>query len=867
MTLQVGVRVGPYEVTGTLGTGGMGEVYRARDARLKRNVALKILPTTFADDPDRLARFQGEAEVLASLNHPNIAALYGLEDAENTKALVMELVEGPTLAERIAQGPVDVEEVIPIARQIAEALEAAHEQGIIHRDLKPANLKVRADGMVKVLDFGLAKALEPAGAASMESQSPTVTSPRKTRDGLVLGTPGYMSPEQARGKPVDKRTDIWAFGCVLYEMLAGRVAFEGETVSDMLVAVLSREPDWRVLPEATPAALRALVRRCLEKDPRQRLRDIGDARIELETAVAGASSSASESISSGSAVVPTAGMSRRRVLAGGAAVGLLGIGAGAGAVAWRRPRPATSPTYHRLTYRRGMIRTARFAPDYQTVLYGALWDGDVCRIYSVRPESPESAPLNLPPATPLAVSVSGELALALGSHLRGTFQYGTLARVPLSGGAPRELLEDTKFADWSPDGRDLAVVRRAGDQEQLEFPVGNVVAEPSTAGGGFSFPRVSPDGDRVAFFELTFGLSGRVVVVDRRARKTFVSPSYPNVFGLAWKGNEIWFTAADERPLLRNVIHAVTPDGVARVVSRIPGNASLHDVTPDGRVLMARTDDRSGITVLAPGQTQEQDLNWLDAPFPTGLSRDGRTMLFTENGVGGGAAGSVYLRSTDGSPAVRLGDGAATALSPDGKWALTRRPGLSPYLDLLPTGAGQVRRIEHPGMIYFSARWTPHSARVAVRAQEGNRSPRIYLLDLDNGRLDPITPDGAVSAGSWALSPDGAMVAVASGPAVVLYPIAGGDGRPAPGLTGPQLIVAWIDGGLLVSEDLNPTALRRIFQVDPVSGRRVLWREFVPRDPAGVMNMNMPVVTPDGRAYSYGWHRAISDLYLVDGLA
>ena len=686
----------------------------------------------------------------------------------------------------------------------------------------------------------------------------------------MLGTPGYMSPEQARGKPVDKRTDIWAFGCVLYELLAGRVAFEGETVSDMLVAVLSREPDWRVLPEATPATLRALVRRCLEKDPRQRLRDIGDARIELETAVAGASSSPSESISSGSALVPTSGVSRRQVLAGGAALGFLGIGVGAGTVAWRRPRPATSPTYHRLTYRRGMIRTARFAPDYQTVLYGALWDGDVCRIYSVRPESPESAALNLPPANPLAVSVSGELALALGSHFRGAMPYGTLARVPLSGGAPRELLEDTKFADWSPDGRDLAVVRLAGNQEQLEFPVGNVVAEPSTAGGGFSFPRVSPDGDRVAFFELTVAgaLFGRVAVVDRRARKTFVSPSYPNAFGLAWKGNEVWFTAADERPLFRNAIHAVTLDGVARVVSRIPGNASLHDVTPDGRVLMARTDDRGGIAVLAPGQTLEQDLNWLDASVPTGLSWDGRTILFTENGVGGGAGGSVYLRSTSGSPAVRLGDGWAAALSPDGKWALTRRPGASsPYLDLLPTGPGQARRIEHPGTVYFTARWTPHTARVAVRAQEGNRSPRIYLLDLDNGRLDPIMPDGAVSDGSWALSPDGAMVAVASGPAVVLYPIAGGDGRPAPGLTGPQLIVGWIDGGLLVSEDLSPVALRRIFQVDPESGRRVLWREFVPRDPAGVMNVYSPVVTPDGRAYSYALHRAISDLYLVDGLA
>ena len=774
MTLQVGVRLGPYEVTGTLGAGGMGEVYRARDTRLKRNVALKILPTTFADDPDRLARFQGEAEVLASLNHPNIAALYGLEDAGNTKALIMELVEGPTLAERIAQGPIAVVDVIPIARQIAEALEAAHEQGIIHRDLKPANVKVRADGMVKVLDFGLAKALEPAGAAPMESQSPTVTSPRKTRDGLVLGTPGYMSPEQARGKPVDKRTDIWAFGCVLYELLAGRVAFEGETVSDMLVAVLSREPDWRVLPEATPATLRALVRRCLEKDPRQRLRDIGDARIELETAVAGASSSPSESISSGSALVPTSGMSRRQVLAGGAALGFLGIGVGAGAVAWRRPRPATSPTYQRLTYRRGMIRTARFAPDYQTVLYGALWDGDVCRIYSVRPESPESAPLNLPPATPLAVSVSGELALALGSHLRGIMTYGTLARVPLAGGAPRELLEATKFADWSPDGRDLAVVRRAGNQEQLEFPVGNVVAEPSTAGGGFSFPRVSPDGDRVAFFELTVAgaLFGRVAVVDRRARKTFVSPSYPNAFGLAWKGNEIWFTAADERPLLskRHSCRDAGWRGARRVAhsgQRQPSRCDTGRPSPDGpdrrqrgnRGSGARSDPGAGLELARRLGSCRSFAGWSnDSVHRRGCWRRGwwfglppQHQRFASGAVGGRRCGCTIAgrQMGVGSRARTViplsGPAANRAGAGDDESSIPARS--TSARDGHPTApasqSARKRGIDRPG--FTSSTWT---TAVSIRSCRTARS----------------------ADGSWALSPDGAMVAVASGPAVVLYP-------------------------------------------------------------------------------------------------
>ena len=290
MHLEPGRRLGPYEVLSALGAGGMGEVYRARDTKLDRDVALKVLPEAFTADPERLARFAREAKVLASLSHPNIAGIHGLEEADGTRALVLELVEGPTLAERIAQGPIPLEEALEIARQIAEALEAAHERGIVHRDLKPANVKLQPDGTastgrVKVLDFGLAKALEPAagGAAAELSRSPTLSfSAAATRMGVILGTAAYMAPEQARGRPVDRRADIWAFGCVLFEMLTRRRAFSGEDVSDTLAAVLREEPDWESLPDGTPAALRRLLRRCLQKDPRRRLRDMGDVRLEIE---------------------------------------------------------------------------------------------------------------------------------------------------------------------------------------------------------------------------------------------------------------------------------------------------------------------------------------------------------------------------------------------------------------------------------------------------------------------------------------------------------------------------------------------------------------------------------------------------------
>ena len=509
MPLQPGTRIGPYEVGDLLGAGGMGEVYRAHDVRLGRDVALKTLPAAFVADPDRVARFEREARILATLNQPNIATIHGFENEGGVLALVMELVEGETLDERLRRTALPgrglpLPTAVHLARQIVAALDAAHEKGIVHRDLKPANIKLTPDDEVKVLDFGLAKSFE-SGLAAQDGSSPTLASSAMTRLGVVLGTVGYMSPEQARGQPLDRRTDIWAFGCILYEMLAGRPPFAGGSVSDIIAAVLGADVDFGALPADVPVGARKLVARCLERSTKARLRDIADARLYLEddqTAAASATERPAPPLPA------SAGISRRSVLAGGAALGLLG--AGAGALVARRTMPAASgapASYQRLTFRRGMIRTARFGPDFRTILYGALWDGDVCQVYSVRPDSPESGALPLPPAMPLAVSASGELALALGTHVRGIMPYGTLARVPLSGGAPRELQEHVKYADWSADGRELAIVRLVGDRDQLEFPAGTILAEPDAPGGGFSFARISPRGDAVAAFELDF--SGR----------------------------------------------------------------------------------------------------------------------------------------------------------------------------------------------------------------------------------------------------------------------------------------------------------------------------------------------------------------------
>ena len=446
--------------------------------------------------------------------------------------------------------------------------------------------------------------------------------------------------------------------------------------------------------------------------------------------------------------------------------------------------------------------------------------------------------------------------------------YATLARVPLAGGAPRELQEQIKYADWLPDGRDLAIVRRIGVRDQLEFPIGTTVAEPGTPDGGFSFLRVSPGGDAVAAFELdvSYGLVGRVVIVDRSGVKRASSSTYYNVFGLAWKGDEVWFTAAGGLPLFRNTIYAMSTSGAVRIVARVPGNTSLHDIAPDGRVLIARTDDRGGISVRVSGAETARDLSWLDAADLAGISPDGRRILFSETGVGGGPRASTYLRGTDGSPAVRLGDGYAHALSPDGRWAIVQTE--AAHFDLIPTGPGQPRRLARPGLRLLQPRWLAGGQHVVVRARPENGRPRLYLLDLEGQTTRPVTPEGLeVDRTGWAVSPDGTMVAVSAGPQLQLIPIAGGAARVVPQSSDRWTVLGWIKNGLLVSKD--PQAGGLVLRLDPATGRSETWADIQPQDPAGIMNMDLStlVVTPDGRSYGYTWHRANSDLYLVEGWA
>src|SRR6266542_5726125 len=537
MTLPAGTRLGPYEILSPLGAGGMGEVYRAKDSRLGRDVAIKVLPATLSQDPDRLKRFEQEARAAGVLNHPNITAVHDIGTADGAPYIVTELLEGETLRERLSTGPLPVRKAIDYAVQIVKGLAAAHEKGIVHRDLKPENLFLTKDGRVKILDFGLAK-LKPETGEDGKTDMKTVSG--GTEPGVVLGTMGYMAPEQVRGRTADRRSDLFAFGTILYEMLSGQRAFRGDTAADTITAILTKEP-----PELSQTSkeihpgLDRIVRHCLEKNPEERFESARDVAFDLEAL-------SSVSAPTG-AVAAVPAPSRRGWLAPAsiAAAVALAVGLTAGYFAGKRVGRVPPPSFQQLTFRRGELYSARFAPDGQTVIYAAAWDGKPVEIFATRTDRPESRVFGLVGADVAAISKTGEMLVSLNRHAEEAFvRSGTLAAVGVSGGvAPRELLTDVLWADWSPNGSDLAIVRDVGGKSRLEFPAGHVLYQTV---GWLSHPRISPDGNLVAFLEhpLRRDDGGTVCVVDRAEKKQTLTGSSSSEAGLAWSadGQEIWFT-------------------------------------------------------------------------------------------------------------------------------------------------------------------------------------------------------------------------------------------------------------------------------------------------------------------------------------
>ena len=672
MRLEAGTRLGPYEIVSSLGAGGMGEVYRARDPRLGRDVAVKIISGDGPPSSDRLQRFEQEARAVAALQHPHILSVYDVGTHEGRAYLVFELLEGETLRERLSRGPIPTRKAIEVAIQAAHGLAAAHAHGILHRDLKPENIVLGHEG-VKLLDFGLAKLTE-AQPAGEETEATLLA----TGEGIWVGTPGYVSPEQLRGLPATPRSDVFALGAVLYEMLSGQRAFKGATKADTLSAILEHDPPPMTVPgRAVPPALDKLVRRCVEKDPDDRFQSARDVAFALD-----ALSSGSTSESAG-AVVP-ATPTRRWLRAGAALLVTAGI-AGLGFLGGRRASEKPPPTFKQLTFRRGWVDQARFAPDGRTVIYGASWDGKPVELFQTRTDSTESRPLGLPHAKVLSISSQGQMAILLDpSRQQGYFSLGTLAVVPLAGGTPRELLEHVGAADWTPDGRDLCVARLSpkGDVA-IELPPGKVL-DWVPRSRGLSHLRVSPDGRYVAF-----QAGGRMKLADREREvvKTLAELG-ANFWGLAWapSGREVWFTEGASWGA--RDVHAVDLEGRRRLVYRSTGVLAVMDVAPDGRPLLHRAFDHFEALALLPGGRAEQDVTVSDHSTVGALSADGRLLLL--NSLSGGAGNFADLRGDGGDP-VRLAAGTGTDISPDGRSTLVVADG---ELTEVPIGAGLSRKID-----------------------------------------------------------------------------------------------------------------------------------------------------------------------------
>jgi serine/threonine protein kinase len=866
MALTSGTKLGPYEIQSPLGAGGMGEVYRALDTRLGRDVAIKVLPSSFVADADRLRRFEQEARSVAALNHPNILAVHDIGTLDQVRYIVCELLEGETLRDRLRGAALSRRWAAEIAIQVAQGLAAAHEKGVVHRDLKPENIFVTKDGRVKILDFGLAKVVRAESSLADVGQTLTVAEASRTEAGQVLGTAGYMSPEQVRGMTVDHRSDIFSFGAILFEMLSGQRAFKRDSAAETMTAILKEDP-----PELTEIdrnispALERIVHHCLEKSPDQRFQSARDLAFDLETL-------SQHSSSSGRAIAKATVFQRLRRYQLLLAVLLVVLAAGLGYLVGHSGRSSSYLTYHQLTFRRGTVLSARFAPDYSTVIYSAAWDGKDPELFSTRQDSIESRPVGLSQVNLLGISSSGEMAIALRPVLLPGFfgTLGTLGRTPLtSGTAPREVLENVEWADWSPDGSNLLVVRTVNNQNRIEYPVGSMVYQ-VTSPAWISHPRISRDGKRIAFCRhpRRGDDRGSIVIIDAGGKgqaRTF--GNFPSVFGLAWspRDDEVWFTADPTTATIARRLLAVSLSGDVRQLAAAPGELTLHDVSPDGTVIVSIDDRERKIFFVDAKDDQERDLTWLDRAVLVALAPDGKQLLFHEGGKGGGPLGTIFLRNTDGTSAVRLGEGYAVALSPDQKWVLAFQESNPRRTLLIPAGAGEVKDVNPAGVEDLVPQgFAADSRHVVVTANEPGHQPRDYLYEPDSKRMQPLTAEGV----NGPVTPDGRFLGVRVNNAAQLIPLGS---RAAPrelkGLDDKDVPLQTTGDGrsMFVAHALGAFTAG-IYRIDLETGQRQSIKTLTMHDPSGGYGITRVVTTPDGRYFAYNTLRQLSELYVLQGV-
>jgi eukaryotic-like serine/threonine-protein kinase len=856
---------GTYRLQKILGRGGVGAVFIAEDTRLGRQVALKILPSILDANDERVLRFQQEARTASSVSHQNIAHIYEFGEHNGHYYLAMEYIDGQTLRQYLKEKPPDIETAINFISQITKALTAAHRAGIIHRDIKPENIMITGENTVKVLDFGLAKPVNTTFTAGDKPSAMLLNDSLITTPGLIIGTAAYMSPEQAQGKTLDERTDLWSLGVLFYEMLLGKHPFHNDSNIETLHAILKEEPkDLEDFQKNFPPMLTRLVLRCLAKNRDERFQTANDFLFALESFQNSSRTSEAEKFLEKQSSTTRFWRWLAAALAAIILVATVLFLAGVKPPRWAGVSSSgeTLPLYKELTFQKGTIWAARFAAGDQNVVYSATLNGNALDLFQVNSQTAEARPLHLPQTHLLSVSAKGEMAiLQPRQYLYQYLHRGNLAVMPVSGGTPRVIAEDVQEADWSPDGNKLAVVRWVNNRSRLEYPIGTILYETN---GYINCPRVSPDGNSVAFFDhkIRWDNRGDVAIVDLNGQKKTVSAEWSGLEGLAWsaKGDEIWFTGT--RRGESYALYAADSNGRERTILRLPVNLLLHDINKDGRVLLSRTEQTTDIFGLFDENLKEKNLSWLNLVGIGDLSGDGKQFLFTNFAEGMNYA--TYIRSTDGSSARRLGEGRAMAFSPDGKFVLTKLS-LPEQLLVLPVNEGEVKRLPHSGFESFDrADWFADGENIIFTATEPGRARRTYKQNLTTGEIQPLTPEGV--AGTH-LSPDQSrLVAVDEKGQNIIYFLKSGERALIKSIQPDEQIIGWhADGeGLLVfNSEKMPIKINRLNLED---GVKTLIRQIQPTDTAGIIGAPYVFLTPDGKECLYGLRRYMDNLYIVENL-
>lgn len=877
MALTPGTRLGPYKILGVLGTGGMGEVYRASDSRLDRDVAIKVILSGLADEKERIQRFSQEAKALSLLNHPNIVTIHGLETFDGMLCLVTEFLEGENLRKRMEGKPMQSRKAAEIALQIARGLAAAavaddgkgKGKGIVHRDLKPENVFLTKDGQVKILDFGLAKIrqgdepeleTERTGGLSIAGAS----GPLVTMEGCILGTVNYMSPEQVRSELLDGRSDIFSLGVMLWEMVTGARPFRGGSPIEVMTSILKDD-----LPDLNPALkippiLERILNTCLAKQPSARFQSAHDLAFALEEACGVGTSSLSASYAQVKGKPPSF---FRRYLTHSLA---MLVAAGALTFAFLRPEKSL-PTYKRLTYRHGNIHGGRFTPDGRQLLYDASWSGGPWQVNATNLQTAEDRPVGPPGAQLLAISKSGEIAYktaVIGVGGQDSYR-GTLAKSPQMGNySPRPIRENVEWADYDSADQ-MIVVETKGGRSRLEYPMGELQAESQ---GWISCPRISPKGDAIAYLEHPFVgdnigylcLWKKEGKHARRVTKLWVG----GIQGLAWRGDEIWFTASEDVGV--KGLWAYKEKKKPRKILQVPGDLIILDISTDGKVAFTQELARVGALTGEKGGGAPSALPVKGWTMVSGIFNKGGKLLIEEQGEATEQGYRIYLSHLDGSNTTFLGEGRTPCISPDEQWVATLQPKPRQHIVLIPTGVGRPESLDYLGLANIAAyTWCSNDKLMVIGNEEG-KGWAIYQVDLSQKKMKfLIAVDPALVPEIWVrASMDGAKLLFGDRAHTRLLNLRGSPllSLPVKGLNSEDRIFGWTEDSRTAFLGNHSKDPLQIYKWDPVSGKREPWLVLDKLNgisPSHTVNLYL---TSDGKKWALTYHIPGREMYLVEGL-